>query len=208
MPSGSCKTCRRRPRLWAAVLCLAAFTGLAGPLAHAELVAHVFSITGSNGETGSGRFVYDSSAVADGDPVASSLVDTGDIISLSIQLSGGNVVGGTTTFELSDCVGAFLEDSPDFGIDINFWCNNGVNSLSGFEENVNYLNDSADFGAGLVEPVLGPSSSALTVSAGATRPVRTNAIPASPYWSLLLLIAGLALVAGRQLAAPGKRPLH
>jgi hypothetical protein len=194
--------------MWVFMLVLGACAGLTAPLARAALVAHVFSITGSNGETGAGRFVYDDDLVSDGNPVANSLVDTGDIVSLSIQISGGNVVGGSTSFELSDCVGAFLENSPDFGIDINFWCNNGVNSLSGRSENLNFLNDAADFGAGLVEPVLGPLSSELAISAGSTRPVRTNAIPASPLWSLLLLIAALAVVAKRRLVLPGMRTLH
>jgi hypothetical protein len=206
MLSGSSSTDSRRRLLRGITCVVGAWMLFNGSLAQAAQVVHVFTINGDNGETGSGRFVYDNSVVADGDPVARSLADTGDIISLTIELSGGNVIGGTTVFELEDCVGAYLENSPDFGIDINFWCNNGVNSLSGLEENVNYLNDAADFGAGLIEPVLGPSSSTLTIVPGRTVPLRTNSIPATPWWALLALMAGLALAARRRLASSPGNP--
>lgn len=169
--------------------------------ARAEIQQHLFDISGDNGEVGSGYFTWDDQIVADGDPVAASLANTGDVIELYIEISGGNVIGGggTTVFELSDCVGAFLENAPDFSTDINFVCNNTVNTLSGFSPNINYLNDTADAGAGLTPPVLGPSSSTLTFTPFLTRPRinSVNPVPAVPIWVLLFLVVSIPLTLRR-----------
>lgn len=167
-----------------------------GQHASAGILTHTFAISGDNGETGSGTFTWDDTLVSSGSPVSNSLVNLGNIISLNIEISNGNIVGSSTVFTASDCVGAYLVDSPDFLTDINFFCNNGVNTLSGFDRNINYLNDTADFGAGLIAPVLGPSSSTLTFSSGTTSPVAsgsTNSIPATPWWVLV----GLSLLMTR-----------
>lgn len=171
--------------------------------ANAGLLTHSFSISGDNGETGSGNFVWDDDTVINGAPVSASLSNIGDLLSLNIELSGGNVIGGSTVFTEVDCVGAFLLDSPDFTTDINFFCNNGVNTLAGISENTNFLNDTADFGAGLIPPVLGPSSSTLSLSPGQTLPVQTNraaTVPASPWWSLLGLGLFMTILGRRAIA--------
>lgn len=157
------------------------------PSVKAAILTHTFTISGDNGETGSGTFTWDDSAVSNGSAVSSSLADLGNIISLRIEISGGNVIAGPSVFTNADCAGAYLEDSPDFTTDINFNCNNGVNTLSGAADNTNYLNDTVDFGAGLRRPVLGASSSTLTFSPGTTASASTTnsfSIPATPWWSL------------------------
>jgi hypothetical protein len=186
----------RRIKIIAAFLCACTLT----PSAHAELLMHSFSIVGDNGESGSGSFVWDNAVVADGSAVSDSLTSLGDIVSLSIEITGGNIIGGTSVFTQGDCVGAFLENAPDFQTDINFFCNNGVNTLSGFSNNVNYLNDTVDFGAGLRQPALGVSSSTLTISPGITRRAfaDANTVPSTPVWSLLLAMALILLSVSRE----------
>lgn len=188
-----------RQRLSSAALAIAALLTTISS-ANAALLTHTFGISGDNGETGAGTFTWDDTVVGNGSPVSDSLVDLGAILSLSIEISGGNIIGGTTVFTGSDCVGAYLQDSPDFLTDINVFCNNGVNTLSGRTENVNYLNDTVDFGAGLTQPILGPSSSTLTFSPGVTRPARNAgaySIPTTPWWALLGLGLLMVVVAQR-----------
>jgi hypothetical protein len=183
----------------AAVMC-AVVGVVAAPGAHAGVLTHTFSISGDNGETGSGTFVWNDDTVNSETPVSNSLSDIGDVLSLSIEISGGNVIGGSTRFTQADCVGAFLLDSPDFTTDINFFCNNGINTLAGISENTNFLNDTADFGAGLIPPVLGPASSTLTLSPGQTVPDQSNraaTVPVSPWWSLLGMALLIALFGRR-----------
>ena len=184
------------------LICALAVSLVLPTAAHAVIQTHTFSISGDNGETGSGQFTWDDDVVADGSPVANSLADTGAVLTLNIQISGGNVIGGSTTFTLADCVGAFLENAPDFGADINFVCNNAVNSLSGFSPYVNYMNDTDDQGVGVRPPALGPNSSTLTFTPGSTVPSLPSShggapysIPSTPLWALLVLGLILPLLA-------------
>ncbi len=107
-------------------------------LAQAAIITHHVTITGDADESGSVVFTWDDTVVSNGNGI-----ETGELLSLSITISGSNVVGGTTTFSLADCDNAFdggapdfyLQNTPKFNEDINFWCDNGVNSIFG----VNYF---------------------------------------------------------------------
>ncbi len=147
------------------------------PIALAAIQQHTFSISGDNGETGTGMFTWDDQVVADGQPLSQDTQGTGDLLSVSITISGGNVVGGSTTFSLADCGGAWLEFTPDFMSDINFWCNNGTNSLSGIVSYTNILNDTVDQGAGDQEPQIGDNSSTLTFAPVSTSQLIQDARP-------------------------------
>lgn len=109
--------------------------------ASAAIRSYTFSISGSGGEHGTGSFTWDDSIVPDGSELAD---DQGslpaELLTVSITISGGNIVGGTTTFNRSDCTGAYLYDTPNFLRDINFWCDNGTNQLYGVEVKENQLN--------------------------------------------------------------------
>ena len=192
-----------RLALGAAVLCCPA-------LAQAVIQQHTFSIAGDGGETGTGYFTWDDQVVSNGSPVSASLSDLGNIIDLRIEISGGNVIGGTTVFTESDCLGAYAQNAPDFAVDINFNCNNTVNTVSGFTNFINYMNDTADAGAGVRPPALGgANSSTLTFTAGVTAPAlgappssQPWSIPTLPLWALMILTAVIAAL-GR--GAPGGR---
>lgn len=178
--------------LGAAILCCPA-------LAQAVIQQHTFSIAGDGGESGTGYFTWDDQVVSNGSSVSESLSDLGNIIDLRIEISGGNIIGGPTVFTESDCLGAYAQNAPGFTVDINFVCNNGVNSLSPFDPpGINYLNDTVDQGAGLTVPVLGANSSTLTFTPGATGPAvgspspRTWSIPTLPLWALMILTAVIA----------------
>jgi hypothetical protein len=108
-------------------------------IALATVQEHAFQITGNNGETGTGTFTWDDIVVPDG----SQLNLSSNVLSIFIKISGGNVVGGTTTFTKTDCVGAELSLTPNFTEDINFWCNNGSNDLRG----VDFYSNELNFGA-------------------------------------------------------------
>jgi hypothetical protein len=145
----------------------------------AAIQMHSFTVSGDNGETGSGFFTYDDETVLDGESIGD-LESTGDLLSLELRISGGNVEGGQTVFTLSDCFGAILQDAPDFNLDINFWCDNGPNGLEGVEVFTNVLNDNA---------------SVLTFVPGTTSPFTPiqpyTPVPALPMGALAIL-AGLA----------------
>lgn len=179
-----------RLALGAAVLCCPA-------LAQAVIQQHTFSIAGDGGETGTGYFTWDDQVVSNGSAVSASLSDLGNIIDLRIEISGGNVIGSTTVFTGSDCLGAYAQNSPDFTVDINFNCNNTVNTLSGFNNFINYMNDTADAGAGVRPPALGgANSSTLTFTPGVTGPAvgspQAWSIPTLPLWALMILTAVIA----------------
>lgn len=161
------------------------------PAAIAAIQQHTFTISGNNGETGTGTFTWDDSEVPNGQPISSAgnFVPP-ELLSLSITISGGNVVGGTTTFTRADCTDAVAENTPDFTVDINFWCDNGTNTLYGDAEYVNDLNEGV---------------SDLTFVPGRTSPVN-RAIPALSIWGLiglsgLLGIGALGFLKRKQDAA-------
>lgn len=159
------------------VCILAAGSLLFAATASAAIQQHTFSISGDNGETGSGTFTWDDSVVPNG-----SVLPFPQVLTISINISGGNTVGGSTTFTRADCTDAALAFTPDFtsGIDpdINFWCDNGTNSLNGVWYYSNVLNG-------------GPST--LTFAPGATAPVAPTSIPTLSEWGMILLSSLLAL---------------
>lgn len=113
-------------------------------IALAAVQEHAFHITGNNGETGTGTFTWNDDVVPDGSDLNySASTISSNLLSISIEISGGNVVGGTTTFTKTDCVGAALTQTPDFIYDINFWCDNGFNSLVGVDPYTNNFNSGA-----------------------------------------------------------------
>ncbi len=107
----------------------------------AAIQEQTFSITGDNGESRSGTFTWDDTVVPDGSILNSdTLTLSANVLSVNITITGGNVVGGSTTFTRADCYGAYLELTPDFTTDINWWCTNGSNILRGRGPNENRLN--------------------------------------------------------------------
>ena len=144
--------------------------------ASAAIQQHTFSISGNNGETGSGSFTWDDSVVPNGSALASdSLSLPAELLTISINISGGNTVGGSTTFTRADCTGAYLRNTPSFIQDINFWCDNGTNSLFGVEVYTNELNGGA---------------SVLTFTPGAVAP---TSIPTLSEWGMIFLSSLLVL---------------
>jgi hypothetical protein len=140
--------------------------------AFATVQSHAFSLIGDGGETGSGTFTWEDTTVADGNPLGFV-----NVLSLSFTVTGGNVVGGSTTFTLTQCSDANLFNTPDFAADMGFNCNDGAgNTLSPADPFNGNLNGGA---------------STLIFTPGATTPV--PALPALPVpalsqWGMLLLI--------------------
>ena len=148
-------------------------------LASAAIQQHTFSITGNNGETGTGSFTWDDAAISSGTLNADTESLDPKLLSINITISGGNVTGGTSSFTRADCAGAWLQYVPDFTTDINFWCNNGSNSLEGYETYVNILNGEA---------------STLTFSPGTTTQLSApQTVPTLSQWGTLVLAALAAL---------------
>jgi hypothetical protein len=163
------------------VCILAVGSLMSAATASAAIQQHTFSISGSNGETGSGTFTWNDSVVPNGSALANDSASLpAELLTISISISGGNVIGGSTTFTLADCYGAYLQNTPDFTTDINFWCDNGPNRLVGFEP---YLN----------ELTSGPTT--LTFTPGTTAPVTVapTSIPTLSEWGMILLSSLLAL---------------
>lgn len=155
------------------------------PIAMAAIQQHTFSITGNNGETGTGSFTWDDAVVANGTQLAANAVAVEpEILTISITISGGNIVGGSTTFNRPDCTGAVLQNTPDFLADINFWCDNGTNDLVGVAPFANSLNGGA---------------SNLAFTPGATSLATAVAVPALTAYGLGLTALGLLLVASRRI---------
>ncbi len=145
----------------------------------AAIQQHTFTITGDNGETGSGTFSWDDTAVPDGTPLnTDTFTLSGNVLAVNITISGGNVVGGSTTFTRADCQGAFLQDTPDFVLDINWWCDNGSNQL---------------FGANFFTNELNGGTSELIFTPGATAPATVSEVPTLPFWLLSAMAAFLGL---------------
>lgn len=127
----------------------------ASSMAMATLQQHNFLLSGNNGERGMGHFTWDDAVMPDGGNL-SGVPMPAALLTLSITISGGNVVGGTTTFERSDCTYSILDSTPDFSIDMGFECNNGVNEISLFFVNSASLNKGLsviDFEPGTTSPV-------------------------------------------------------
>ncbi|MFV0680153.1 IPTL-CTERM sorting domain-containing protein [Ottowia sp.] len=167
------QTCFQR-RLLAAALLLTALAGTAS----AAVLQHTFNISGDGGETGTGTFTWDDTVVPSGSALnLNSTSISANVLSISISISGGNAVGGSTQFTKADCTGAILDSAPDFTADINFWCNNGTNTLSGIAPSVNDFN----------------GVSQLTFTSGTTAPLAASAavpVPSMHPWGLGLM-AGL-----------------
>ncbi len=98
-------------------------------VATAAIREHTFTILGDHGETGNGSFTWDDAVVPDGTLLSGPAVVSPNVLSISITISGGNVVGDGT-FSLSDCTEAFLDATPDFAIWLTFDCDNGTYRIS------------------------------------------------------------------------------
>jgi len=149
--------------------------------ASAAVRQHTFSISGDNGETGTGSFTWDDAVVANGTALntdTSSL--SANLLTVNITVSGGNVVGGTASFTKATCQGAYLQDTPNFASDINFWCDNGTNSLFGVIFYTNALNQSG-------------TTSTLTFTPGATVVVSTQPVPTLSEWAMIFTASLMAL---------------
>jgi len=143
---------------------------LVSTTASATIMEQTFTMTGDHGESGTGHFTWDNSVVPDGTPLNdSSSSISPNVLSIDITISGGNIAGGTTHFTKADCSGAYLYVTPDFTNDINFWCDNGSNTLYGVEVYTNELNlgvSTLTFAPGttapaVAVPLFGPLGSAL-----------------------------------------------
>ena len=146
---------------------------LASASSLAAIQIHSFTVSGNNGETGSGFFTYDDQTVLNGDPVADGGPSgTGDMLSLELTILGGNIVGGQTVFTLSDCSDAYARFAPDFVDELNFSCNNGSNDVFGFQPFTADLNcvggcgDTVTFLPGTTYPAL--SQATLVAAANPT----------------------------------------
>ncbi|MES9985237.1 MAG: hypothetical protein ABW115_17680 [Candidatus Thiodiazotropha sp. 6PLUC6] len=138
-----------------------------------------FTLTGTNGETGSGFFTWDDAVILDG-----SILPLGSVISGSLTVTGGTTTGGTQTFALADWTVGILRLTPDFAVDLNISANNGVTTLAIF----NTYETDASWGSRLT---LIPGATVL-----ANPPANPRAIPLldSPgliIISLLLALTGL-----------------
>jgi hypothetical protein len=139
-----------------------------------------FTLTGDNGETGSGFFTWDDAVVPDGNPLT-----LADLMSGSLTVTGGTTTGGTQTFAVGQWTVAILRYTPDFNaiippnvqpFDLNISADNGVTTLAIFDT---YTTD-ASWG------------SRLTIAPGAT--VLANPPAATPQAIPLLDLPGLILI--------------
>jgi len=154
----------------------------------AAVQQHTFSITGTNGVTGTGSFTWDDTVIPNG----TFIEGVADLLTVDINLTGGPVVGGSTHFSLADCTFAYLETTPDFSLDINFWCDNGTNDLVGIAPYTNSLND---------------GQSLLTFTPGTTSPVEAKSIPTISEWSMIMLttLIGIGAFFGLRHQTQGRR---
>jgi hypothetical protein len=137
---------------------------------------HNFTLTGNNGETGSGFFTWDDAIVLDGN----SLI-TANIISGSVTINGGTTPGGTQTFALGDWGITALDVTPDFALDLNITADNGATTLAPF----NPYQANASWG------------SVITIVPGATAlanpPVTPQAIPLLDLPGLIIITLLVAM---------------
>lgn len=152
------------------VCILAAGSLLFAATASAAIQQHTFSISGTGGETGSGSFTWDDSVVLNGNALPFS-----EVLTISINISGGATVGGSTAFTRANCTDAILTNTPDFTTDINFWCDNGTNVLTAIDPYTNALNENSAF---------------LTFTPA---PVAPTSVPTLSEWGMISLSSLLAL---------------
>jgi hypothetical protein len=89
---------------------------------------HTFTVAGlTTGETGSGTVTWDDTVIVDGSSITWD--PPTNIISISLTITGGGTVGGTTTFTKGDCTSVNMQNFPDFTGDLAFRCDNGVHNL-------------------------------------------------------------------------------
>ncbi len=149
---------------------------------YAAIQSHTFSVTGDNGESGTGTFTWDDTVVPNG-----STLSTANMLSLTYTITGGNVSGGSVTYTLADCSFAIAEPTPSFTSDINFECNLPGNVLSAIPTFTASLNGST-----------------LTLSPGTTTPAAPvstspNSIPTMPVYALILTMLGLGWLSREKL---------
>mgnify|MGYP000854466892 FL=1 len=143
-----------------------------------------FTVTGNNGETGSGTFIWDDSVIPDGGSLDAA---TGDFLSFSVTIVGGNATGGSTTFDLASCTGLTAAFTPLFGTQFTADCDNGIDSIAGT-------------GTRFVWDFTNAVSvrSTITVVPGTTTPVPQQ-VPVASIWMLIAASLGLGFLARRRL---------
>jgi hypothetical protein len=92
----------------------------------AAIQTHSFTVTGTGGETGGGTLVWDDTVTASGSPLS-----LANATSISITITGG-VAGAGQSFTKAQCTFLAANSTPTFAADLNFSCNNGTTSFSGF----------------------------------------------------------------------------
>ena len=161
----------------------------ASSLAHGAVQSHSFMLLGNNGEEGSGSFTWDDVTVPNG-----GTVEYDDLLSFSLTLNGGNVVGGSVTFEKGDCDDVLLLPAPTFTTYLNVsTCSKGGNTLMG----------EASFEGRLA----GTGPSFIFFYPDSTVPVSTSAsnaqsIPTLPFIGLAVLGVMLGVSGTRKLQQP------
>ena len=161
-----------------------------------------FTVTGNNGETGSGTFIWDDAVIPDGGTLD---ILAGDFLSFSVTINGGNATGGSTTFDLAGCTSLAASFTPTFSIQFRANCFNGTDDISQTitEFEWELFNAAGDF-------------STITVAPGTTMPVPPSPstpaqpVPVASIWMLIAASLGLGFLARRRLRsgyrrAPGSR---
>jgi hypothetical protein len=147
-----------------------------------------FTVTGNNGETGSGTFIWDDSVIPDGGSLDAA---TGDFLSFSVTIVGGNATGGSTTFDLADCTSVAAANTPTFSVNLRANCNNGIDSIA---------TSPAPIGFAFENQALNVST--ITVVSGTTMPVPPSPaqpVPVASIWMLIAASLGLGFLARRRL---------
>jgi hypothetical protein len=154
-----------------------------------------FTVTGNNGETGSGTFTWDDAVIPNGGSLD---IATGDFLSFSVTIVGGNATGGSATFDLASCTNLAAFDTPTFSTEFRASCDNGTDSIGS-----------------IITPFewelfnLAGNDSIITVAPGTTTPVPQQ-VPVASIWMLIAASLGLGFLARRRLTsgfrkAPGSR---
>ncbi|WP_136680447.1 hypothetical protein [Neptunomonas sp. XY-337] len=161
----------------------------ASSLVHGAVQSHSFTLLGNNGEVGSGSFTWDDVTVPNGGSVGYD-----DLLSFSLTLNGGNVVGGSVTFEKVDCDDVLLLPAPDFTTSLNVsTCSKGGNSLMGETPLEGRL---AGMGPSVISFYPGSTSLVNTSTSNA------QSIPTLPFIGLALLGGMLGVSGTRKLQQP------
>ncbi|MES9867338.1 MAG: hypothetical protein ABW157_18590 [Candidatus Thiodiazotropha sp. LLP2] len=140
---------------------------------------HNFTLTGDNGETGSGFLTWDDAVILDGNNLPFL-----NVISGSLTVNGGTTPGGTQTFAIGDWTNAVLNLTPNFAADINILANNGAESLT---PAFPYINN-ASWGSTLT---FAPGATVLATPPAAPRAIPLLDSPGLIIISLLLALTGL-----------------